>query len=127
MEQKAPEVIFALLIICGLFGSIGVLSFARSSLRREFRSLTMELATIVSVGATLGSLYFSEIPFSGARENVIPAKNLYFWRQNFLYEKNIFPDPGKCDSCAKTFVSTAEMYFLRQNLFPWPAPKNLYF
>lgn len=73
MEQKAPEVIFTLLIICGLFGSIGVLSFARSSLRREFRSLTMELATIVSVGATLGSLYFSEI------RDFIPCE--YCWYQ----------------------------------------------
>ena len=61
MDQKAPEIIFTLMLASALFGGMGILLFAKSNLRREFRSFAMEFATIVAIGATFGSLYFSEI------------------------------------------------------------------
>jgi len=61
MDQKAPEIIFTLLIASGILSTLGVLKFSRSQFRREFRSTGMLLASMVAVGATLGSLYFSEI------------------------------------------------------------------
>ena len=61
MDQKAPEIIFTLLIASGILSTLGVLKFSRSQFRREFRSTAMLLASMVAVGATLGSLYFSEI------------------------------------------------------------------
>ncbi len=61
MDQKAPEIIFTLMIASALFGGLGILLFSKSNLKREFRSFAMEFATIVAIGATFGSLYFSEI------------------------------------------------------------------
>ena len=61
MEQKAPEIIFTLLIGFGLISTLGVLKFSGTQLRQEFRKIAMFLASLVAVGATLGSLYFSEV------------------------------------------------------------------
>ena len=61
MEQKAPEIIFTLLIGVGLISTLGVLKFSGTQLRQEFRRIAMFLASLIAVGATLGSLYFSEI------------------------------------------------------------------
>ena len=61
MDQKAPEIIFTLLIGVGLISTLGVLKFANAHFRRVFRSTAMLLASLVAIGATLGSLYFSEI------------------------------------------------------------------
>ena len=61
MEQKAPEIIFTLLIAAGLVSTLGVLKFSGAQFRREFRTVAMLLASLVAVGAMLGSLYFSEI------------------------------------------------------------------
>ncbi len=61
MEQKASEIIFTLLIAAGLVSTLGVLKFSGAQFRREFRTVAMFLASLVAVGAMLGSLYFSEI------------------------------------------------------------------
>ena len=61
MDQKAPEIIFSLLIGIGIIAVLAVLKFSNTQFRREFRSTAMLLASLVAVGATLGSLYFSEI------------------------------------------------------------------
>ena len=61
MEQKAPEIIFTLLIAAGVVSTLGVLKFSGAQFRREFRTVAMLLASLVAVGAMLGSLYFSEI------------------------------------------------------------------
>jgi len=61
MDQKAPEIIFTLLIGIGIIAVLAVLKFSNAQFRREFRSSAMLLASLVAVGATLGSLYFSEI------------------------------------------------------------------
>ena len=61
MDQKAPEIIFTLLIGIGIIAVLAVLKFSNAQLRREFRSSAMLLASLVAVGATLGSLYFSEM------------------------------------------------------------------
>ena len=60
MDQKAPEIIFTLLIGIGIIAVLAVLKFSNVQFRREFRSTAMLLASLVAVGATLGSLYFSE-------------------------------------------------------------------
>ena len=61
MEQKAPEIIFTLLIGAGLISTLCVLKFSGAQLRQEFRKTAMLLASLIAVGATLGSLYFSEM------------------------------------------------------------------
>ena len=73
MEQQAPEIIFTVLLGGTLIIWIGILLFSKADLRKELKDITLELATMVAVGATLGSLYFSEI------RNFVPCD--YCWYQ----------------------------------------------
>ena len=61
MDQNALEIIFTLLIGAGIVATLCVLKFSSAHFRREFRSVAMALASLVAIGATLGSLYFSEV------------------------------------------------------------------
>ena len=74
MDEQAPEIIFTLLLAGALLGPAWILALGKRNLRRELRSLTMELATLVAVGATLGSLYFSEI------RNFLPCEFCWYQR-----------------------------------------------
>ena len=73
MEQQAPEIIFTVLLGGTLIIWIGILLFSKADLRKELKDITLELATMVAVGATFGSLYFSEI------RNFVPCD--YCWYQ----------------------------------------------
>ena len=61
MEQQAPEIIFTVLLGGTLIIWIGIFLFSKNALRKELQAITLELATMIAIGATLGSLYFSEI------------------------------------------------------------------
>ena len=61
MEQQAPEIIFTVLLGGTLITWIGIFLSSKEVLRKELQAITLELATMIAVGATLGSLYFSEI------------------------------------------------------------------
>lgn len=74
MDEQAPEIIFTLLLAGVLLGSAWILALGKRNLKRELRSLTMELATLVAFGATLGSLYFSEI------RNFLPCEFCWYQR-----------------------------------------------
>mgnify|MGYP001441285432 FL=1 len=74
MDEQAPEIIFTLLLAGALLGPAWILALGKRNLKRELRSLTMELATFVAFGATLGSLYFSEI------RNFLPCEFCWYQR-----------------------------------------------
>lgn len=61
MDAQAPETIFTLLLAGGLVVTIGALALGGPGMRAEIASMSLLLASVVAVGATLGSLYFSEI------------------------------------------------------------------
>ena len=61
MEQQAPEIIFTVLLGGTLIIWIGILLFSKEALRNELQANALELASMIAIGATLGSLYFSEI------------------------------------------------------------------
>ncbi len=73
MEQRAPEIIFTVLLGGTFIIWMGALLFSKTVLRKELQATTLELATMVAVGATFGSLYFSEI------RNFVPCE--YCWYQ----------------------------------------------
>jgi len=73
VEQQAPEIIFTVLLAGTLVICFSIFLLSRGSLRQELRFLTLELATMISVAATLGSLYFSEV------RGFIPCE--YCWYQ----------------------------------------------
>ena len=73
MEQRAPEIIFTVLVGGSFLIWIGAFTFSKGYLRKELREITLELATMIATGATLGSLYFSEI------RNFVPCE--YCWYQ----------------------------------------------
>ena len=73
MEQRAPEIIFTVLLGGTLIIWTGIILFSKTVLRKELQATTLELATMVAVGATFGSLYFSEI------RNFVPCE--YCWYQ----------------------------------------------
>lgn len=61
MDAQAPETIFTLLIAGGLLVTVGALAFGGADLRSDLAAMSLTLSAVVAVGATLGSLYFSEI------------------------------------------------------------------
>ena len=71
MEQRAPEIIFTVLLGGTLIIWMGALLFSKTVLRKELQATTLGLATMIAVGATFGSLYFSEI------RNFVPCE--YCW------------------------------------------------
>ena len=73
MEQQAPEIIFTVLLAGTILIWSAILALSNGGLRSELRSSALELATMVAVGATLGSLYFSEI------RDFVPCE--YCWYQ----------------------------------------------
>ena len=73
MEQRAPEIIFTILLGGTFITWTGALLFSKTILRKELQATTLELATMIAVGATFGSLYFSEI------RNFVPCE--YCWYQ----------------------------------------------
>ncbi len=73
MEQQAPEIIFTVLLAGTILIWSAILALSKGALRSELRSAAMELATVVAIGATLGSLYFSEV------RNFVPCE--YCWYQ----------------------------------------------
>ena len=73
MEQRTPEIIFTILLGGTFITWTGTLLFSKTVLRKELQATTLELATIIAVGATFGSLYFSEI------RNFVPCE--YCWYQ----------------------------------------------
>ena len=73
MEQRAPEIVFTVLLGGTLIIWVGILLFSRAVLRKELQAITLELSTLIAVGATFGSLYFSEI------RNFVPCE--YCWYQ----------------------------------------------
>ena len=73
MEQRAPEIIFTVLLGGTFLIWVGAFTLSKRNLRSELRAITLELATMVSIGAVLGSLYFSEI------RDFIPCE--YCWYQ----------------------------------------------
>ena len=60
-DAQPAEVIFTLLVMAGLIGVAGVAAFGNHGLKAEFAAMALPLAAIVAVGATVGSLYFSEV------------------------------------------------------------------
>ena len=73
MDQQAPEIIFTVLLGGTLIIWMGILLFSKTALRKELQAITLELATMIATGATLGSLYLSEI------RNFVPCE--YCWYQ----------------------------------------------
>ena len=73
MEQRAPEIIFTILLGGTFITWTGAFLFSKTILRKELQATTLELATMIAVGATFGSLYFSEI------RNFVPCE--YCWYQ----------------------------------------------
>ena len=76
MEQRAPEIIFTILLGGTFITWTGALLFSKTILRKELQATTLELATMIAVGATFGSLYFSEI------RNFVPCE--YCWYQRIV-------------------------------------------
>jgi disulfide bond formation protein DsbB len=66
--------IFTLLIAAGIVGVVWARWFAPAHLRRDVADASLALASLVAVGAMLGSLYFSEV------ENFIPCEMCWFQR-----------------------------------------------
>ena len=73
MEQRAPVIIFTVLLGGTLIIWTGIILFSKTVLRKELQATTLGLATMIAVGATFGSLYFSEI------RNFVPCE--YCWYQ----------------------------------------------
>ena len=73
MEQHAPEIIFTVLLGGTFLIWTGAFMLSKGYLRKELRKITLELATLIAIGATFGSLYFSEI------RNFVPCE--YCWYQ----------------------------------------------
>ena len=73
VEQRAPEIIFTVLLGGTLIIWLGIILFSKAVLRKELQATTLELAAMIAIGATLGSLYFSEI------RNFVPCE--YCWYQ----------------------------------------------
>ena len=73
MEQRAPEIIFTVLLGGTLIIWTGIILLSKTVLRKELQATTLGLATMIAVGATFGSLYFSEI------RNFVPCE--YCWYQ----------------------------------------------
>ena len=76
MDQQAPEIIFTVLLGGTLIIWMGILLFSKTALRKELQAITLELATMIAIGATLGSLYLSEI------RNFVPCE--YCWYQRIV-------------------------------------------
>lgn len=76
MEQRAPEIIFTVLLGGTLIIWTGIILFSKTVLRKELQATTLGLATMIAVGATFGSLYFSEI------RNFVPCE--YCWYQRIV-------------------------------------------
>ena len=76
MEQRAPEIIFTVLLGGTFIIWTGILLFSKTVLRKELQATTLELATMIAVGATFGSLYFSEV------RNFVPCE--YCWYQRIV-------------------------------------------
>ena len=76
MEQQAPEIIFTVLLGGTLIIWMGTLLFSKEVLRKELQAITLELATMIAIGATLGSLYFSET------RHFVPCE--YCWYQRIV-------------------------------------------
>ena len=73
MEQRASEIVFTVLLGGTLIIWVVIMLFSRAVLRKELQATTLELATLIAIGATLGSLYFSEV------RNFVPCE--YCWYQ----------------------------------------------
>lgn len=73
MNADTIATVFALLILAG-FGGVVTAYVAGGELRRELQEQALQLAALVAVGATLGSLYFSEI------EGFTPCEWCWFQR-----------------------------------------------
>lgn len=74
MAGETPGTIFTLLIAAGIVGVVWARWFAPAQLRRDVADASLGLASLVAIGATLGSLYFSEI------ENFTPCELCWFQR-----------------------------------------------
>jgi len=66
--------IFALLIAAGIVGMVWARWFAPAQLRRDVADASLTLASLVAVGAMLGSLWFSEVA------NFTPCEMCWFQR-----------------------------------------------
>lgn len=60
MDPDAIATVFTLLILAGL-GGVATVYIASGEFRRELEQQALALAALVATGATLGSLYFSEV------------------------------------------------------------------
>ena len=76
MDQQAPEIIFTVLLGGTLIIWMGILLFSKTALRKELQAITLELAAMIAIGATLGSLYFSEV------RHFVPCE--YCWYQRIV-------------------------------------------
>ena len=74
MAGETAGTIFALLIAAGIVGVVWARWFAPAHLRRDVADASLALASLVAVGATLGSLYFSEV------EGFTPCELCWFQR-----------------------------------------------
>lgn len=74
MAGETAGTIFALLIAAGIVGVVWARWFAPAHLRRDVADASLALASLVAVGATVGSLYFSEV------ENFTPCEMCWFQR-----------------------------------------------
>jgi len=74
VDAQAPETIFTLLVAGGLIVTVAALALGGPDLRAELASMSLALAAVVAVGATLGSLYFSEV------RNFTPCELCWFQR-----------------------------------------------
>lgn len=72
MSTETVATLFAVCLIAGLVGSVGL--YARPATRRAFVDAAPWIAAAVAVGATFGSLYFSE------RAGFIPCKLCWYQR-----------------------------------------------
>lgn len=74
MAGETAGTIFTLLVAAGIVGVVWARWFAPAHLRRDMADASLALASIVAVGATLGSLWFSEVA------NFTPCAMCWFQR-----------------------------------------------
>lgn len=74
MAGETAGTIFTLLIAAGIVGVVWARWFAPTHLRNDVADASLALASLVAVGATVGSLYFSEV------ENFVPCELCWFQR-----------------------------------------------
>ena len=82
LVSDAIPTVFALALGLGLVGVVVARWFAPEDLRAELRAAAGSLAAVVAVGATAGSLYFSEV------RHFVPCE-LCWYQRIFMYPLSV--------------------------------------